>query len=187
MNVDLVIRAQHGDQQAFASLARDIAIRLRKVAYGVLRDMDLAEEAAQQAVLTIWQELPRLRDPARFEPWCFRLLVRRCYAERRRSAKRATVPLDALSVEPAGRDVSHEVALHDQLARGFARLSVEHRAVVVLHHQLGLSLEEVGEALDVPTGTVKSRLHRAMQHLRATLEADLRRPSPTAAREEVSL
>jgi DNA-directed RNA polymerase specialized sigma24 family protein len=82
MNVDLVIRAQ----QAFASLAWDIAIRLRKVAFGVLRDMDLAEDAAQQAILTIWQDLPRLREPARFEPWCFRLLVRRCYAERRRHA-----------------------------------------------------------------------------------------------------
>ena len=186
MDVDLVIRAQQGDQQAFASLARGMAIRLRRVAYGVLRDMDLAEEAAQQAILTIWQDLPRLRDPARFEPWCFRLLVRRCYAERRRSTKRATVPLDALSVEPVDRDVSHDVAIHDQLARGFARLSLEHRAVVVLHHQLGLSLDEVGEALDVPTGTVKSRLHRAMQHLRASLEADLRTPS-AAAREEVSL
>jgi RNA polymerase sigma-70 factor (ECF subfamily) len=86
MNVDLVIRAQQGDQQAFASLARDIAIRLRKVAFGVLRDMDLAEDAAQQAILTIWQDLPRLREPARFEPWCFRLLVRRYYAERRRHA-----------------------------------------------------------------------------------------------------
>lgn len=186
MNVDLVIRAQQGDQQAFASLATDIGIRLRKVAFGVLRDMDLAEEAAQQSLLAIWRDLPRLRDPARFEPWCFRLLVRRCQAERRRQAKRAAVPLDTLPLQPAIADASHGVALRDQLARGFARLSLEHRAVVVLHHQLGLSLDEVGEALDVPTGTVKSRLHRAMQQLRASLEADLRAPS-TTVREEVSL
>lgn len=186
MNVDLVIRAQRGDQQAFTSLVRDIAVRLRKVAFGVLRDMDLAEEAAQQAVLAIWQDLPRLRDPARFEPWCFRLLVRRCYAERRRTARGSTVPFDAVPVEPVSRDVSQDVALRDQLARGFARLSLEHRAVVVLHHQLGLSLDEVGEALDVPTGTVKSRLYRAMQQLRASLEADLRAPS-AAVREEVTL
>jgi RNA polymerase sigma-70 factor, ECF subfamily len=186
MNVDLVIRAQQGDQQAFASLAEAIAIRLRKVAFGVLRDMDLAEEAAQQAILAIWRDLPRLRDPARFEPWCFRLLVRRCHAERRRHAKQATVPLGAMPLQPAIADVSHDVVLRDQLARGFARLSFEHRTVIVLHHQVGLSLDEIGEALELPTGTVKSRLHRAMQQLRASLEADLRNPS-VRAREEVSL
>jgi RNA polymerase sigma-70 factor (ECF subfamily) len=184
MEVDLVVRAQQGDQQAFANLARSIAIRLRKMAYGVLRDMDLAEESAQQAIVTIWRELPRLRDPRRFEAWCYRILARICYAERRRAQQHGATSLDGVFGVASASDLSHDVLLRDQLERGFARLSLEHRAVVVLHHQLGLPLEEIAEALDIPIGTVKSRLHRAMAELRASLEADLRRPHPVPASNE---
>lgn len=184
MDVDLVVRAQHGDQQAFASIARGIAIRLRKAAYGVLRDMDLAEESAQQAIVTIWRELPRLRDPRRFDAWCYRILARICYAERRRAQKHEVASLEGACGLPSRSDLSHDVLLRDQLERGFARLSLEHRAVVVLHHQLDLPLDEVAEALGVPTGTVKSRLHRAMAQLRASLEADLRHPHPVTASNE---
>ena len=65
----------------------------------------------------------------------------------------------------------------DQLERGFRRLSIDHRAVVVLHHYLDLPLDEVAETLGVPVGTVRSRLHHAMRGLRAALEADAR-PAP---------
>lgn len=174
MESDLVTRAQQGDQQAFALIAGGIAIRLRKVAYGVLRDMDLAEDAAQQALVTIWRDLPRLRDPSRFEAWSFRILVRICYAERRRVNKAATQSLDSLPTGPDGADDIGGVVLRDQLERGFSRLSMEHRSVIVLYHQIGLPLAEIAEALDVPVGTVKSRLHRATQELRSSLEADLR-------------
>ena len=184
MDVDLVVRAQQGDQQAFASIARSIAIRLRKMAYGVLRDMDLAEEAAQRAIIAIWRELPGLRDPGRFDAWAYRVLVHICYDERRRFQKHAATSLDGVTMVSSGSDIVHDVHLRDQLERGFERLSLEHRAVIVLHHQLGLPLDEVAEALEIPTGTVKSRLHRAMGQLRASLEADLRRPSPLPASSE---
>ena len=107
MDADLVIRAQQGDRQAFASIARSIAIRLRKMAYGVLRDMDLAEESAQQAIVTIWRELPRLRDPRRFDAWSYRVLARICYAERRRAQKHEATSLDGVSGLPSGSDFSH--------------------------------------------------------------------------------
>ena len=184
MDVDLVVRAQQGDQQAVASIARSIAIRLRKMAYGVLRDMDLAEEAAQRAIIAIWRELPGLRDPGRFDAWAYRVLVHICYDERRRFQKHAATSLDGVTMVSSGSDIVHDVHLRDQLERGFERLSLEHRAVIVLHHQLGLPLDEVAEALEIPTGTVKSRLHRAMGQLRASLEADLRRPSPLPASSE---
>jgi len=182
MDTALVSRAQQGDQQAFAS----IAVGLRKVAYGVLRDMDLAEDAAQQAILTIWRDLPRLRDPARFEAWSFRILVRICHAERRRAHKVTTVSLDSLPTGPHGPDDIAGVVLRDQLERGFARLSMDHRSVIVLYHQLGLTLAQVGETLDVPVGTVKSRLHRATQELRSALEADLRSSRPVTQPQEVA-
>ena len=85
MDTDLVVRAQHGDEEAFASLAVAVGDRLHAVAHRILRDIDLAEDATQQALLTIWRDLPQLRDPARFDAWSYRLLVRACYAEGRRT------------------------------------------------------------------------------------------------------
>jgi RNA polymerase sigma-70 factor (ECF subfamily) len=177
MDTDLVIRAQHGDEEAFASLAVAAGDRLHAVAHRILRDIDLAEDATQQALLTVWRDLPQLRDPARFDAWSYRLLVRACYAEARRT-RRWAPNLRVLSAdEPSGADDSGSVADRDQLERGFRRLSIDHRAVVVLHHYLDLPLDEVAETLGVPVGTVRSRLHHAMRGLRAALDADAR---PTA-------
>ena len=181
MDTDLVTRAQGGDEGAFMSLAVAVGDRLHAVAHRILRDTDLAEDATQQALLAIWRDLPQLRDPARFEAWSYRLLLRACYAEGRRS--RAGAPNLRLleSDEPMARDALHTVHDRDQLERGFRRLSIDHRAVVVLHHYLDLSLTETAEALGVPEGTVRSRLHYAMRGLRAALDADARPAAREAA------
>ena len=180
MDTDLVVRAQHGDEEAFASLAVVAGDRLHAVAHRILRDIELAEDATQQALLTVWRDLPQLRDPARFDAWSYRLLVRACYAEARRTRRWAPnlrlLPAD----EPARADGSSTVADRDQLERGFRRLSIDHRAVVVLHHYLDMPLDEVAETLGVPVGTVRSRLHHAMRGLRAALDADARPTSREA-------
>jgi RNA polymerase sigma-70 factor (ECF subfamily) len=177
MDTDLVVRAQNGDEEAFASLAVAAGDRLHAVAHRILRDTDLAEDATQQALLTVWRDLPQLRDPARFDAWSYRLLVRACYAEARRT-RRWAPNLRVLSADqPATADGSDLVVDRDQLERGFRRLSIDHRAVVVLHHYLDMPLDEVAETLGVPVGTVRSRLHHAMRGLRAALDADAR---PTA-------
>ena len=115
------------------------------MAHRILRDTDLAEDATQQALLTIWRDLPQLRDPARFDAWSYRLLVRACYAEGRRTRRWAPnlrlLPAD----EPAVAEGLSSVVDRDQLERGFRRLSIDHRAVVVLHHYLDLPLDEVAE------------------------------------------
>ena len=174
MDTELVIRAQRGDEGAFTSLAVAAGDRLHAVAHRILRDIDLAEDATQQALLNVWRDLPQLRDPARFDAWSYRLLVRACYAEARRTRRWAPnlrlLPAD----EPMGADGTSLVIDRDQLERGFRRLSIDHRAVVVLHHYLDLPLSEVAEALGVPEGTVRSRLHHAMRGLRAALDADAR-------------
>ena len=176
MDTDLVVRAQHGDEEAFASLALAVGGRLHAVSHRILRDMHLAEDATQQALLTIWRDLPQLRDPARFDAWSYRLLVRACYAEGRRSRDWAPnlhlLPVD----EPLAAEGLSTVVDRDQLERGFQRLSIEHRAVVVLHHYADLPLDQVAEVLGVPIGTVRSRLFHAMRGLRAALEADARSP-----------
>jgi RNA polymerase sigma-70 factor (ECF subfamily) len=176
MDSDLVIRAQHGDDEAFASLALACGGRLHAIAHRILRDVNLAEDATQQALLAIWQNLPMLRDPARFDAWSYRLLVNACYQEgRRRRLWRPSFHILS-DVEAAAPDALGEVHDRDQLERGFRRLSIDHRAVLVLHLYLHLSVDEVAEALDVPAGTVRSRIHYAARGLRAALEAD-ERPS----------
>jgi len=180
MDTDLVVRAQHGDEQAFASLAVAAGDRLHAVAHRILRDTDLAEDATQQALLTIWRDLPQLRDPARFDAWSYRLLVRACYAEGRRTRQWAPNLRILPSDQPSGPDGTSSVVDRDQLERGFRRLSMDHRTVVVLHHYLDMPLEAVAETLGVPVGTARSRLHHAMRGLRAALEADAR-----PARQEV--
>ncbi len=174
MDADLVIRAQRGDKGAYGLLATEIADRLLAVSRRILRDIDLAEDATQQALLTIWQDLPQLRDPVRFEAWSYRLLVRACYAEARKERRWAPnlrlLPGDELAT---GDDLS-SVVDRDQLERGFRRLSVDHRTVVVLHHYLDLPLDRVADIVGIPTGTAHSRLHHAMRSLRSALDADQR-------------
>ena len=182
MDSDLVIRAQQGDEEAFASLAVACADRLHAIAHRILRDVALAEDATQQALLAIWQNLPMLRDPARFEAWSYRLLVNACYDEggRRRMWKpNVHVLYDGDAAAPDGLGEVHD---RDQLERGFRRLSIDHRAVLVLHRYLHLSIDEVAEALDVPPGTVRSRLHYAVRAMRAALEADERPVAEKVAR-----
>ena len=177
MDTELVVAAQRGDEGAFASLVLATGGRLHAVAHRILRDLDVAEDVTQQALLTIWQDLPQLRDPARFEAWSYRLLVRACYAEGRKERRWAPNLHLLPSDEASAGDGFSSVVDRDQLESGFRRLSIDHRAVVVLHHYLDLALDEVAETLGVPVGTVRSRLPHAMRGLRAALEADAR---PTA-------
>jgi RNA polymerase sigma-70 factor (ECF subfamily) len=182
MDLDLVRSAQHGDEQAFASLAVAVGDRLHAVAYRILRDTDLAEDATQQALLSIWRDLPQLRDPAHFDAWSYRILVRACYAEGRKT--RQWMPNLRLlpDDEPSAGEGLGPVVDRDQLERGFRRLSIDHRAVVVLHHYLDLPLDRVAEVLGIPVGTAHSRLHYAMRALRAALEADTRPATREVAR-----
>jgi RNA polymerase sigma-70 factor, ECF subfamily len=172
MDTDLVRRAQGCDQEAFADLVYAIADRFLAVSHRILSDIELAEDATQQALLSIWQDLPQLRDPTRFEAWSYRLLVRACYAEGRKS-RRWAPRLRLLSVdEPMVVDGLSAVVDRDQLERAFLSLSLNHRTVVVLHHYLDLPLDQVAELVGAPVGTVGSRLHYAMRSLRTSLLAD---------------
>ena len=169
---DLVIRARDGDRDAFAALVHATSDRLYAIAVRILRDADLAEDALQGALVTTWRQLPTLRDPARFEAWVRRLLVHSCYAEARRrrtwTANVRVLPVDG----PVGPDGLLSIVERDALDRAFRRVSIEHRAVFVLHHHLGLSLVEIAETLGIPAGTARSRLHYATKLLRAAIEAD---------------
>ena len=190
---ELVLRAQGGDRDAFERIVNVSFDRSHGVAMRLLRDSQLAEDAVQQAMVNIWRDLPRLRDPARYDAWSYKLLVRACYAEYKRSPRWMPGIEEGSPTEPRTADPYGAVIDRDQLERGFRRLSMDHRAVIVLHHYLDQPLGEVGRILGIPTGTVKSRLHRAIAEMRAALEADTRpgeasgpAPEPAAGGEVAS-
>ena len=168
MDRTLVERARDGDRESYELLANSLARSLFGVAHKILRDTDAAQDALQQALVAIWRDLPRLRDPDRFEAWTYRLVVRASLEEARKARRHAHVH-DLESNEPSAPDSSAAFAARDELERAFEQLTPEHRAVVVLHHYLGMSLGEVAETLGVPYGTAGSRLHYAHRALRLTL------------------
>ncbi len=185
MDIDLVVRAQHGDGHAFELIVDAIGGRLESVAIGILRDPQLAKDATQGALLAIWQHLPRLRDPARFDAWAYRILVHACRAEGRGTIRWLPNVLAPIEERQDDADAFGSVVDRDQLERAFRRLSLDQRAVVVLHHYLDLPRDAIAEALGIPIGTVHSRLRGAMAALRAALEADARQPAPGRTTTEV--
>ncbi len=177
MRRDLVEAAQRGDRDAFAALATADASRLDAAARLILRDPEQARDAVQEALIRAWRDLRGLRDPDRFEPWLHRLLVRACLDEARRRRRHAIeVELEPVHADRLGGDDTPErhFILRDELERGFRRLDPEARAAIVLHYYLDLPVPDTAAALGVPLGTAKSRIHRAVEQLRAALDAEAR-------------
>jgi RNA polymerase sigma-70 factor (ECF subfamily) len=172
----LVDRAKRGDREAFDALARLVGDQCMAIAVRILRDTDLADDAVQTALIRAWRDLRTLRDSNRFEAWLHRILTNECYAEARRRTRRSA-EIRVLPQRDIERGDSRGVDDRDQLERAFRRLTIEQRAVLVFHHYLGLSTAEVAGRLDIPVGTVKSRLHHAMAAMRASLAADERAPA----------
>ena len=177
MRRDLVQRAMAHDHEAFSELARLSIDKLYAIARLILHDGERARDATQEALVLAWRDIGALRDPDRFEVWLRRLLVNACYREARKEKERQRmeVRVDLIDAfDPPVPDASRDVADRDQIERGFRRLEPEQRALIVLHYHLGLPLQETADAMGLPLGTVKSRLHRSTQALRATLDADAR-------------
>ena len=169
----LVIKARSGQREAFDVLAASVVDRRYAVARLVLRDSDRAEDAVQETLVRCWRDLPSLREIAKFDAWLRRLLMRAITDEFRRArSHRASIAV--LHIEPTTGDVSSDIIVREQLDTGFRRLSIEHRAIVVLRLYLGLSIEESALAIGIPVGTAKSRLHYATEAMRLALEADAR-------------
>ena len=170
---DLVDAAKAGDRDAFEELARAWVTRMHSTAFLVLRDADLASEAVQESLIEVWRKLPTLRDSQAFEAWLNRILVRRCYAAARRTS-RIQANVGSIGVERGTPSEEWLVDARDEIERAFRRLTAEQRAVLVVHHRLGLSDTDAATALGIPVGTMKSRLNRATAALRAGIEADSR-------------
>lgn len=175
MHRDLVLRAKGGDHDAFAALAESAFDQLTRTARLILQGDDEAADAVQEALVAAWLHIRTVREPDRFDAWLHRLVVHACYRVARHRTRRRVMEIDVALVDMPGRaDAHRSTVLRDQVERGFRRLTAEQRAVLVVHHYLGLSDGEAALVLDIPVGTFKSRLNRATAAVRASLEADER-------------
>ena len=180
VQAELVDRARRGDREAFSVLAAGAVDRLYGIARRILRDTELAEDATQDALVRAWRDLPTLRDVDRFDAWLYRLVVRSC-ADIGRHRRRWRAEITLLPTEPGEADRASELADRDQLERALRRLTEPQRTILVLTYFVGFTPHEVADSLDIPVGTAKSRLHYALEALRASLAADERsRPDPVA-------
>lgn len=168
---ELVRRARDGDRDAYDLLLTESVDAMYRIARLILRDYDSAADAVQEALVRCWRDLPRLREPDRFDAWLNRILLHAITDESRRRRRRVTLAVLPGASEPDG---SGALADRDELARVFGRLSTEHRTIVVLHHYLGMSTDEAAATIGIPVGTAKSRLHYATEALRAALDAAAR-------------
>ena len=182
MDRELVIRAREGDHDAFARLAAGSIGRLNAIARLIVTDYARAEDAVQDAFIDAWRDLRALRDPDRFDAWLNRLLVRACQNARRVDRRRGLVELPLTADGPISQDFQASVANADELERGLRRLTLDQRTVLVLSFYLDLPLADAAATLRIPLGTMKSRLSRAIDALRAAIDADARRPAQRAER-----
>ena len=173
MQAELVDRARRGDREAFGVLAAGAVDRLYAIARLALRDTELAEDATQEALVRAWRDLPTLRDVERFDAWLYRLIVRSC-ADIGRHRRRWRAEITILRTEPAEPDATSALGDRDLIERALRRLTVPQQTILVLTYYVGLTPSEAADALEIPVGTAKSRLHYAIEALRVAIAADER-------------
>jgi RNA polymerase sigma-70 factor (ECF subfamily) len=179
----LVARACHGEQGAFRQLFEIYSPLVYRIAYRMLEMPEDAADLTQDVFVRAYQRLSSLRDGQAFHAWITRMTMNMAH-DRLRKRRPVQLSLDA---PPPGHAEGSEWTLADdapggeermltgelsaQVQQALGKLSAEHRAVVILHHLEGLPVEEIVRILEVPTGTVKSRLARARAELKRRLES----------------
>ena len=172
-DLDLVRRAGRGDLGAFERLVEERVERLHRTARAILGDEAEAADATQEAFVSAWQALPRLREPERFEAWLQRILINGCRTRLRSRRRLTAVPLDdAMEQRQPGPSLSDQVADTELLAHAFERLDAAKRSLLVLHYLEHQPVGAIADALGIPSGTVKSRLFDARAALSRALTAE---------------
>ena len=178
----LVRRARTGDTAAFEVLVDTRIDRCYRLAWSILANDADAADATQDALLSAWRQLPRLRDPASFDGWLNRIVANSALMARRHRVRLREVsvapafPGDEPQIEPAqhvgARTAQDEFVDNDAIGRAFDRLRPQDRLILVLHHVEGRPVAEIARSLGVPVGTAKWRLHAARRALEKAMEAE---------------
>jgi RNA polymerase sigma-70 factor, ECF subfamily len=172
----LVDAARDGDGEAFARLVAPNLPAALAVATLIAGSRADGSDAVQDALIAAWRGLHSLRDPAAFPSWFRKLTVRSAMkaAGRRRRIRIAELSLDEPGADAGNNTLDRALELR-ALDRAFDRLEPKDRTILALRHARDFSTQSIAEVLSVPEGTVKSRVHSAMQRLRAAYEAEDRR------------
>ena len=166
----LVLGILAGERRAVDRLGARWQMRLMRVAMHLTGDRELAEMAAQEAWVGICRNWHKLKEPAKFSPWAFGILRRKCFdAVRRKARNRDRNQAGAEAFETAQPALGE---LRMELSQAFDVLSVEHRTVAILYFAEELTLAEIAAALDRPLGTIQSRIYHARRKLKAALSGE---------------
>ena len=166
----LLRAARAGSPQAVEALIERHWNRAHRIAYGILGDAHAAEDVTQEAMLLVLGSIGRFDSYRPFQPWLHRIVSNRALDWARARARRAEVPAD--EVVPPSEDPAQSAGVDPTLEAALDALSPDHRAVIVLRFVAGYGPKETGQVLGIPTGTVGSRLRRALDQLRIDLEVE---------------
>ena len=176
---ELIESAAHGDAEAFRHLWEAHHAAAMAAALRFCHQRALAEEITQGAFLLAWRGLPRFQKGSPFRPWLMRILYRHALdvMEKQRAYERSVSLYDLVELEVPSSSDSHleqadmqeQVAQREEVRQALAQLSVDARRVIALRYGADLTEVDIAQVLGWPVGTVKSRLNRAREHLRALL------------------
>jgi RNA polymerase sigma-70 factor, ECF subfamily len=179
----LVRRARTGDAAAFEVLVDGRIDRCYRLAYSILSNEADAADATQDALVSAWRQLPRLRDPASIDGWLNRIVANTALKARRHRARLREVsvrpafpgdepPQPEPPQDPRARTAMDEFVENDAIARAFDRLRPQDRMILVLHHVEERPVSEIARSFGIPVGTAKWRLHAARTALEKAVEAE---------------
>lgn len=183
---DLVTRCQKGQPAAFDELVRRFQDRVFNIAFRMLREREVAEEIAQDVFVSVYQHIEGFQGNSKFSTWLFRVVANHCHNKSKYLRRRKHKQQDSIDAPIEGEDGELKRELPDDPGRSpeelatrrkmneaiqeaISHLDEDHRVIVLLRDVEDMSYEEIGEVLGLPEGTVKSRLHRARNELRARL------------------
>ena len=170
---DLIAQAKHGDRHAYGELVSRHQRGVVHVIYRMCGDAELAQDAAQEAFIKAWVNLPAFRPGTSLRNWLYRIAVNAALDALRRDARTADVDFEALPLPDPQAGPETALLQKERTAavqQAVLRLAEASRSVLVLREYGGLSYEEIAAALDIPLGTVMSRLNYARRQLKESLQ-----------------
>jgi RNA polymerase sigma-70 factor (ECF subfamily) len=178
LDIVLIDRYLSGDIEAFNELMEAHEDRVFAICLRMLRNREAALDATQDTFLTVFRKADRYKATAAFSTWLYRVTVNTCYdylrKQKRKQADRLPETHDV--ADPTSEDEFNAVDVRPQIEDALNNLSPEFKSAIVLVDLQGMSIEQASDTLDVPTGTIKSRLFRARRQLSESL-GNLRPPT----------
>ncbi len=172
----LITRAQRGEKGAFDAICNQYSGLMLHIAYTILRDKDVAEDAVQNALIQAWQHLPSLREAGALRSWLMRIVVNQCLSFKRRLARSMSIQRQSISEQEtvlASQIADHAKGIKERdwdLALAIKQLPTKQQMVIALHYYQGMTVSEISQALQISENTIKKRIQAALSNLRQLIK-----------------